>query len=158
MKGNGYTLIELLIGLSVIGLIFSFGFVSFREFSRRQSLISAGRTLTGQLRLTQELALSGNKPDDPLCNSPKILHGYQIKIVTNSNYVIEASCGSGNVQVKNINLSVNISISTPTPNPILFKVLGQGTNIDAPDATITLTQVQSGATRDIVITKSGEIK
>jgi prepilin-type N-terminal cleavage/methylation domain-containing protein len=157
MKGKGYTLIELLIGLSVIGLIFSFGFVSFREFSRRQSLISAGRTLTGQLRLTQELALSGNKPDDPLCNS-SILHGYQIKIVTNSNYVIEASCSSGNVQVKTIDLSVDISISTPTPNPILFKVLGQGTNIDAPDATITLTQIQTGATRDVVISKSGEIK
>lgn len=158
MKGRGYTLIELLIGLSVIGLIFSFGFVSFREFSRRQSLTSAKRNLTGELRLAQELALSGEKPDNPFCTSPRILHGYRVRVVTNGNYVVEASCAGGNVQVKSIDLAPDIAISIPSTNPILFKVLGQGTNITTADTTITLTQIQSGATRDVVVDKSGKIQ
>lgn len=157
-KINGYTLIELLIGLSVIGIIFSLGFVSFREFSRRQALNGAKKLLVGQLRVAQELALSGDKPSDPFCNAPNRLKGYNFRALTNLNYTIEASCTGGDVETKNVDLDGDITISEPSTNPILFKVLGQGTNIDTDDTTITLTQTVTGNTREIVITKSGEIR
>lgn len=157
-NAKGYTLIELLIGLSIIGIIFSFGFVSFREFSRRQALNGAKKILIGQLRVAQELALSGEKPNDPFCNSPNSLKGYNFRAVSNINYTIEASCTGGDVETKNTLLDGDITISAPSTNPILFKVLGQGTNIDTDDTTITLTQTITGNTREIVITKSGEIQ
>ena len=158
-KTSGYTLIELLVGLSIIGLIFSFGFVNFRDFSRRQALDSAVRDIRGQLRFTQERALSGQKPDDSSCNSPNRLEGYNFSVVTNSNYVVEAKCSGGAVQIRDINLVENITISTPSTNPILFKVIGQGNNIPiGTSITITITQVESGDTRDITISASGEIQ
>ena len=56
----GYTLIEILVGLTIIGIIFGVGFASFREFSRRQSLAGGVKTLVGDLRLAQEQAISEN--------------------------------------------------------------------------------------------------
>lgn len=159
LKNSGYTLIELLVGLSIIGLIFSFGFVNFRDFSRRQALDSASRDVRGQLRFTQERALSGQKPDDASCNSPNRLQGYNFSIVTNSNYVVEALCSGGSVQIRDIALVENITISIPSTNPILFKVIGQGNNIPiGTSVVITITQIESGDTRDITISASGEIQ
>ena len=155
---SGYTLIELLVGLSVIGLIFSFGYVNFRDFSRRQALDSAARDLKGQLRFTQERALSGQKPPNSNCDSPNRLDGYNFNIASNSNYTVEAQCSGGVAVIRNINLSENVTISIPSPNPILFKVLGQGNNIpDGTSITLTLTQVESGNTQDITIGSGGEI-
>ena len=155
---KGYTFIEILVGLSVVGLIFSFGFVSFREFSRRQSLIVAASNLKGELRFAQERALSGQKPDEVSCNDPNSLEGYNFRVVDPGSFAIEAVCSGGNVEVKTITLSGDLAISAPSPNPILFKVLGHGTNIGAGlSGTITLTQVDSGATQDVVVSSSGEI-
>ena len=59
MIQKGYTLIELLVGISIIAIIFGVGFVSYREFSRRQSLTGVTKQLVGDLRLAQQLALTG---------------------------------------------------------------------------------------------------
>lgn len=156
-KRSGYTLIEVLVGLTIIGLIFSFGFVSFRDFARRQALASAARALRGDLRLAQGQALAGKKPSDIFCNSPNTLDGVNFRVVSSSNYVFETSCTGGNVEIKSVDLSSDITISTPSPNPILFRVLGHGTNIASGDVTITLTQTSSSATADIIISANGEI-
>ena len=156
---KGYTLIELLIGLSVIAIVFSTGFVNFRDFSRRQALIGAAREISGELRLAQEKALSGQKPDHLNCNTPNTLAGFNFRIDSPNSYVIEAVCSLGTVEVKSIELVPSITISTPTPNPILFKVLGQGTNIlSGESAVLTLTQTDLGNTLNVSIGATGEIK
>ena len=158
VKKSGYTLIEVLVGLTIIGLIFSFGFVSFRDFARRQVLASAARALRGDLRLAQGQALAGKKPSDVFCNSPNTLDGVNFRVVDPSNYTFEASCTGGAVQIKSVDLPSDVSISTPSPNPILFRVLGRGTNIAVGDVTITLTQSSTSSTADIVISANGEIE
>ncbi len=154
---KGYTLIEILITLTIIGLIFSFGYVSFRDFSQRQALTGVARSIKGDLRLAQELALSGNKPT-PSCDSPNLLNGYYFRRNSNTNYTIEANCtGGAPSQVKTVNMPVDIVLTSFSVNPILFKILGEGTNITG-SATITLTQTSSGNTRVITISQGGEIK
>lgn len=153
----GYTLVELLVSITIIGLLFSFGFASFREFSRRQALASATKTIIGDLRLIQQLASSGKKPDSFSCDSPDILHGYGVLFSQNqySTYVI---CSGGNVDVKTVDL-VGITISPPLTNPIIFKVLNEGTNIPAGVAqTLTITQEGTLKTNTIMINSTGEIK
>lgn len=160
LKKNGYTLIEILVGLTIIGLLFSFGFVSFRDFSRRQALKGVSSSLQGDLRLAQSYAIAGQKPDSVLCDSPDTLSGYYLRIVSSSEYRIEANCSGGTVIIKTHDLPDGVIISTPNPNPILFKILGQGTNIlsNQDPVIITLTQSGTNTTTTVTITGGGEIK
>lgn len=156
---KGYTLIEILVGITIIGLLFSFGYVSFREFAGRQALVGTVKQVEGDLRLAQGKALSGEKPEDTDCDSPKVLHGYLFRIISGgTTYRLTASCSGGNKVVKSVDLPAGFTISS-TIDPILFKVLGQGTDIPSgQSATITITQVGTGKVSIVMVTSGGEIK
>ena len=164
-RSSGYTLIEILIALTIVGLIFGIGYVNFRDFARRQALSGTVRSLKGDLRLAQAEALTGKKPNDPLkkCVDPldvtkPFLNGYNFFVVSSSTYTIEAACSGGNVEIKRVTLSSDMAISAPTPNPVLFKILGQGTNIGATEAVVTITQSGTGSVATINISSGGEIR
>ncbi len=156
---KGYTLIEILVGLTIIGVLFTTGYVGFRDFSRRQALSSAVKSVQGDLRLTQGYALAGQKPDDIFCNSPANLIGYNFNVVSSTEYRIEAVCTGGVVVLKSFNFTSDISILNSSPNPILFKILGTGTNITSDQGgIITLYQQGSDSQSSILIGSGGEIK
>jgi prepilin-type N-terminal cleavage/methylation domain-containing protein len=165
---KGYTLIEILVGLAIIGLLFSFGFISFRDYSRRQTLAGAVKEVQGDLRFAQEDALSGLKPDDINCNydpvtlGGRFLNGYDFTVVSQNpaEYEIMASCSGGDAAnpTKDVLLSSGITI-VPSQNPILFKVLGQGTNIPGgTSASITLSLTGLTDTATVTIGSGGEIQ
>ena len=153
----GYTLVEILVGLTIIGMVFGVGFASFRSFARRQSVSSAIRALKADLRLAQEQALAGKKPDSPNCNTPNLLDGYNFVVDSSSQYTIQARCTGGTVTIKQVNLD-NLTISIPFPNPILFKVLGQGTNIaGTSQANLVVEEIQTGFALAIAALPSGDV-
>lgn len=155
MKKNAFTLIEILISLTIIGLIFAFGYVSFRDFSRRQALTGVTRQVKGDLRLAQENALSGNKP--AACTGPLDAYFFTVSSFSNS-YALEANCSGYAYLIKLVDMQPGISISS-TLRPIIFKVLGQGTNIPGgSQVTITLTQSDTGSTQVVTIDSGGNIQ
>lgn len=150
---KGYTLIEVLVSLTVIGLLFGFGFVSFRDFSRRQAVVSAGRMVIADLRLAQSKALSGEKP----CVGN--LSTYDFTVIPTTSYRITAVCsgvGSNSVIVKTQPLPSGILISSAPQNTASFKVLGQG--MAGPGVTITLSQTGTTNISTITVSEGGEIK
>ena len=154
---KGYTLIEILVGLTIVGLIFGFGYANFRDFARRQSLVSATRKVKADLRLAQEQALAGKKPNDPACNPEGALEGYDFYLESATSYKIQAKCAGSLVDIKTVDdLPVGISLSASV-NRIPFKVLGMGTNL-ATDATITITHSVTGSSSTVTVTTFGEIK
>jgi len=163
---NGYTLIEILAAMSIAALIFAIGYVNFRDFSRRQALAGYARNLKGDLRLAQQEALTGKKPTDALDKcvddtdvTRPTLSGYNFRVVSTSIYTIEAVCSGGTIEIKRVVLGTDMTLGAPNPNPILFKILGQGTNITtASPASITLTQTGTANVATIIVTASGEIK
>lgn len=157
---SGFTLIEILVGLTIIGLLFGVGYVNFRDFSRRQAIAGAAKLLQGDLRLAQQQASSGQKPDDINCNDPNTLTGYFFNVVSSSEYTIFAGCSAGYSLIlsKDVTLPPGISIAS-TQNPILFKVLGAGTNIpQGSTITITLTQEATNNISTISVGSGGEIQ
>jgi prepilin-type N-terminal cleavage/methylation domain-containing protein len=160
MKRNfkGYTLIELLVGLSIIGIIFSVGLAGYREFSRRQALTGVSKQLKADLRLAQQLALTGQKPDGVACDT---LTGYTFNVsVSTSSYSISANCTSTlniktSPEIKNVSLGTDIQIVSTTA-AFQFKGLGQGTNLTSSN-TITLTHI-SGNTSLILVGIGGDVK
>lgn len=163
MRGKlGYTLIEILVGLTIIGILFSVGYVSFRDFSRRQALAGVVKQIQGDIRLAQEQALSGKKPEDPLnkCSDTKYLDGYNFKVNSTSSpagYTVEAVCAGQVIEIKNVSIPSDFSIAS-TITTVLFKPLGQGTNIPVESATVTVTQDSTGNQAQIVISAAGEVK
>lgn len=162
-KEFGFTLVEILVGLTIIGILFGFGYVGFRDFSRRQALAGSAKALQGDLRLTQSNALSGVKPTTGACNSPLVLRGYLFLVVSTTRYQIQSECvGGGSTTlgtVKDVTLPTGVTISTPSTNPIRFKVLGEGNNIPTgSNANIVLTQAGTGTTFTVTVTSGGEIR
>jgi len=152
---KGYTLLEVLISISIISIIFVIGYAGFREFARRQALQAAVRNVRGDLRLAQEQAFAGKKPDG--CNT---LSGFSFEIVEAAFYEISAVCNNGNYLVKEEELPEGVIFEPiPSTNPVLFKVLGLGTNIAAGGrADITFLQEATSNTNTIAVNWTGEIK
>jgi prepilin-type N-terminal cleavage/methylation domain-containing protein len=151
----GYTLIEILVGVSIIGLIFSFGYVSYRDFARRQALLGTARGIKGDLRLAQEQALSGKKPASVACAGEGSLNGYDFYTDSATSYLIQANCAGGLVDDKAVEINSEISL-VAIPDRFTFKVIGKGTSLTGA-ATITLTQNVTGNTQIITVSPEGKI-
>jgi prepilin-type N-terminal cleavage/methylation domain-containing protein len=146
---KAYTLIELLIVISITGIIFGIGYFGFREFSRRQVLASTTSALVTNLRLAQERALAGDKPEGCSGN----LEGYEV-VFNSTSYTIQAVCESGKIEIKKVDLPEAIFLALPSVNPILFKVLAQGTNV-AEKVEIAVSGFDKS--QIVTVTSSGEI-
>jgi len=121
-KNKGYTLIEILVTLTILGILFGFAYANFRGFSRRQELESITDKVVGELRDIQQNAISGVKPNNPYCNSPNTLLGHSFFVSGTTSYVLSAVCSGGNVSVKSITIPIGYTISSSS-SPIIFKVL-----------------------------------
>ena len=120
-NGSGFTLIEILVVISVIGIIFTIGVAAYNQFARRQLVNQTSQELRNNLRLAQSKALAGEKPQGCLGH----LNGYQVNFSANS-YTVAALCDSL-VTIGTYNLPSNVAIAGPSS--ILFKVLGRGTEV-----------------------------
>jgi len=156
LSRSGYTLIEILIGMTIISLIFGIGYASYRDFSRRQALEGSARRLEADLRLAQEQSLSGKKPSSVACNGDGALNGYDFFAETASSYKIQANCVGGLVDIKTVQIAEETTL-TSSPNRFTFKVLGKGTDLSI-SADITLTQNATGDSYTITVSSEGEIK
>lgn len=156
-KTQGYTLIELLIVVTIGVIIFSVGIASYREFSRRQDLLGVSKKMVADLRLAQQLALTGQKPEGSSCSK---LIGYTFERTSASGYALYANCDNGgvvsNVETKTLEFDTNVTF-TATTNSIQFKVLGQGTNLLV-DNVFTLSNSVSGNTAVITVGVGGNIR
>jgi prepilin-type N-terminal cleavage/methylation domain-containing protein len=151
---NGYTLIEILITLTIVALLFSFGYASFRDFSRRQALSNAVGAVQGDLRIAQGDSATGQKPAG--CSDTLIAYNFRIVTTSPAEYVIEAICGVTKTTVKDVTLDPSIILSNP--GPIQFKVLDQGTNAGDSNWILTFTQAGTSSTATVTVTTGGNIQ
>lgn len=157
---SGYTLIEVLVAISILSLLFLAGMASYREFSRRQALVSVVRQVKADLRLTQQYAIASKKPAG--CT---VLDGYYFRVVPSDRYRISYYCDPTATLEKEVVLPSGITISGLAPNltpsnTIWFKTLGDGTNIPTvPGSTvITITQTTTSESLTVTVTSGGEIR
>lgn len=155
MIRRGYTIIEILIVLAILGLLFGVGYVNYRDYARRQTVTAAMRSLRSDLKLAAEQAIAGKKPSGCTGN----MDGVKFTVTSTSTYEISASCTSGDVTLRQGSLPTGITMNIPSVNPILFKVIGNGTNIPAGSSVVVgLTQNFTDNYRSVVISPSGDIK
>lgn len=115
MRSSGYTLIELLIVISIIALLSVVGFVNFKDFSANQVAVKAAGQVQTLLRLAQSNATSSTK-----CNA---LGSSSWSLVFLDNKAIELRCNPGNSLQKVYNLDpgqVQIQCGTTNIIPTTF--------------------------------------
>jgi prepilin-type N-terminal cleavage/methylation domain-containing protein len=158
---KGFSLIELIVVIMIMALIFGLVTANYRNFGRRQVLVGAVRQIKGDLRFTQQQALSGRKPETPAGNVcfTQPLRGYVFSYVNATSYQIVANCGPDASLAYRVIVSV-IDLSARYPNvqinpftEIMFRNLGKGVDVER---TITVTMPPE-PNRIITITRGGEI-
>lgn len=93
---SGYTLIEIIVVVTIIGLLVGASIAGFNTLNQRQTVLSAGREVISIMRTAQQRALAGNKPDGIVCEQ---LRGYSVKGTVNSNqYTLNTVCSNGGVE------------------------------------------------------------
>lgn len=155
---HGFTLVEILVGLSIMALLFVGGYTAYREFQRRQVVASVATELKTNLSLVRQRALSGEKGLDCV---GKTFVGYQFGITDSTHYYYRPSCPDQAIysnSTTTITLPQGVAISG-TNLPVVFKTIGQGTDL-ANDAviTITLTSDATSTPKTVTIKKGGAIE
>ena len=95
---KGFTIIELLIVMSLLGIATTLVSAAYLSFEKRERVKSAALDLKSNLRLAQNKALSGDKgiagsPATEICDTFSTLVGWFVRINTGSpNYEVVGSC------------------------------------------------------------------
>lgn len=140
---RGFTIIELLVSLSVVAILSAIGIASYIETSRSATLESASADLKSTLVQARSKALSQDTPESCL------LKGYQVEI-TSDGYTLQAECETRTENIKSEQFPVNVTASPETT--IYFPILTGG----ASGGSVSLSAY--GKTRTITIDKNGTIR
>jgi prepilin-type N-terminal cleavage/methylation domain-containing protein len=143
---RGFTLIEMLVSITVMILLVGGGIASYITFNDRQTLATSGRKLETLLRAAQKKARVGDKP--AACNT---LNSYEVAVAAQSNVItLSAICANGPHEPRTETL--NPQITATQTRQIRFQVLHGGvTNA----GTISLTNGVD--TYEIAVSQGGEI-
>jgi|WetSurSiteA1Bulk_404760.scaffolds.fasta_scaffold00731_1 prepilin-type N-terminal cleavage/methylation domain-containing protein len=158
---KGFTLIELLVVLTILGIVFSIGYANFRDYSRKQVLESFARQFRSDIRLAQENAIAGKKPEG--CT---VLDGYLVEFTENLYSVIAVCSPAQTFPIAEVFNPTGITTSPsyfPMPS-FTFKALSSGVTFSNEASAINgfqniiLSQVNTSNTVTITVTSGGEIK
>jgi prepilin-type N-terminal cleavage/methylation domain-containing protein len=152
---KGFTIIEILVVMVILGVIMAVGSVRYRDFQRRQIVVSVKREMLGDVRSAQSDVSSGRKPD--ACTGTLLGYEFEITSTNPGAYRINAVCSSGDILVKQVNLPPGVTLSVSGSNTVLFKPLSHGTDLSA-GSNVTITITNSVNTNTLVISASGEIR
>lgn len=149
LTGNGFTLIEMIITVSLILLFTALGIAQYNTYNEKERVRQAFLTLRTDLRLAQTKADSALKPD--VCGDT-VFDGYQVSITENT-YTINAKCGATTSDMTVVYLPNGVTFS-PNPEQFVFYPMMRGTSLSAPlslklistnSYELTLTIAPSGA-------------
>lgn len=92
---HGYSLIEVLVAVTIIGILTGSSLVGYNRFQGRQGLKSAAEQLVSDLRLTQQKALSGEKVSGWCQGAGESLAGWRLIFTSTTVYEVRGVCSSG---------------------------------------------------------------
>ena len=121
-KSEGFTLIELIVVLSVAAVISVIGIAAFVSYNQTQSLNTTAADIANMFNLAKSRAASGVKPTS--CSSSQALNGYQILInIANRTYELNAICPPVTSLILRNTLPNPITFSSADPTTYFFPVL-----------------------------------
>ncbi len=117
----GFTLIEMLVTITIMMLMLGGGLVAYINFNQKQTVLSSVKTVQTALRSAQTKAKNGEKP--PGCG---VLDAYQVTIATNTNELILRPICDNVAQPGFESIFFNDGVTVASPVDMEFKVLYSG--------------------------------
>lgn len=112
-KSTGYTLIEIIIVVGIMGLLVGASIAGFNTLNQRQTVLSAGKEVISIMRTAQQRAIAGIKPEND-CDQ---LLGYAVKATANgATYTLNSVCDDGGfietVEVRSYQLAAGLTFAS----------------------------------------------
>lgn len=120
LRQKGFTLIELMVVLSVTAVLGTLGIAGFTTYNQIQILQAATSDVASVLNLAKSRAQSQVK-FSALCSSSETLDGYKVEILAPKNYSLYLRCSGNDKQVgeetkvlsSNVSFNANVSFFFP---------------------------------------------
>jgi len=152
---KGFSLIELLIVVSIISILSVIGVASYINFSRSQTVTQAARKIVQDMRLAQSLAMNNQKPEAGFCdNDCQTLDGYTFSL-DNGSYTLFANCINPVENCAPIKLETLTGFTFDGFTTVKFKVLRRG--VEFTDEKKTLTVTAFGKGKKIIVDDGGSV-
>lgn len=155
---SGFTLVEIIVAISITLIIATIGIASFVELNRRQLVDQSTKKILADIRLAQNMALSQQKPDSGTCTS---LTGYTFTLSSVGNiysYTIDPVCSPAFSDPSWHSKSVT-GIQGVAITGFSKLTFGRGTTAAqwVGGNTLTITSSVSSITRTITVGQGGDI-
>jgi prepilin-type N-terminal cleavage/methylation domain-containing protein len=150
---SGFTILELIIGIAILGLTFTIGTAKYLEFNKTQTLKSAVLEMKNNLRDIQAKANAGVKPSGSSgCTGDLV--GYVVHYSSTTQYQVYADCGNPSITRKTYSL-----IATTKFQPMFadFTFLSLSEGVSPAARTINIESTSISKFYAINISRSGEI-
>lgn len=94
MKNRGFTLIEILISITIIILFSGITLAYYNNFTEDQKLKSESKRLISVLALARKMASAGVISDPTQCDisANYVFNGYKVTFTSDSSYTLQQSC------------------------------------------------------------------
>ena len=149
MTKQGFTLVELLIVVTILVTLLGVGLASFNSFNRRERLKQAALTLKSNLRFAQTKSISVEKPDSG-CTE---FVGMTVRF-TATTYAVSHTCTpEGDVGDAE---TVILSGATFSPIPSAFTFVSRSNSL-SPAATQTITLMNGSESYVLTVAANGSV-
>jgi len=119
---QGFTLIEIIVSLSIMAILGTFGLARYNTFNQQQKLKNEAKKFVVVLELAKKKAVASDLYQD--CNN---FNGYRVTLTAN-NYSLNFVCNSTNQLIQNYTFDTNITTTVGTGN-FFFPPMGAGMNL-----------------------------
>lgn len=149
---KGYSLVELMVSVTIIGIILTIGISAYGKGRDRQEGRAAGEQIIGFLSENQKKANIGDED----CTG--LYTGQSIVISSSTDITATSICSGGNGTPVSTTIS---GINSMTGSTITFKPLAQGATLNGNSSTTSLDinyTTTSGTTYRVEVTSAGTIE
>jgi len=140
-SAEGFTIIELLVTLTIMGVLLGTTLVQYNTYNDRQQVKQAALTIMSDLHQVRSEAVSGKKPQVAGCSDVEPFNGYSVSFTYNS-YTVSPRCNDVDVvegQVTHVLPSGVTFSSVPSPASFMYYSLTRGVSA-VPDQIILTNQ------------------
>lgn len=147
---KGFTLIELVVSVAIMGILVGGGIAAYRTFNTKQLVMTAGKEYVQLLRVAQKKAKAGEKPAG--CTT---LSGYRVSVVANgSQATMYALCNGGSTVIVDSQKDFSTEVVFTQNAALDFQVLLGGV---VGFGSVTLTNLTASYSYQVDITSEGSI-